>query len=98
MNLLNDLSKVSLFNIVRRHVFRGLIKDTVQVLVKERVSTHEDLRITTPKAAENVVYATQSCRYLIIRPTPARMVSHWCSDIHSDLYCNIFAQLRTLFI
>lgn len=34
----------------------------------ERVFTHEDLRITTPKAAENVVYATQSCLYLIPGP------------------------------
>jgi hypothetical protein len=34
----------------------------------ERVSTHEDLRITTPTAAENFVCATQSCRYLISGP------------------------------
>jgi hypothetical protein len=31
----------------------------------ERVCTHEDLRITTPKAEENVLYVTESCRYLI---------------------------------
>jgi hypothetical protein len=39
----------------------------------ERVSTHEDLRITTPKEAENVVYVTHSCRYLILGP----LLSGW---------------------
>jgi hypothetical protein len=34
----------------------------------ERVCTHEDLHITTPKAEENVVYVTESCRYLISVP------------------------------
>jgi len=35
--------------------------------MRDRVSIHEDLRITTHRAAENV-YATHSCRYLISDP------------------------------